>query len=143
MIATSAAVDSQRLAGLHVLVVDDDGDARAIYRILLEHAGALVTTAASARAALRVLRHVRPDVIVADLAMPKQNGNWLIRQLRALQSRKGGDIPALAVTAYDVTYGETESLRSGFQEYLVKPVGIRELAETIERVIVAYRHGRR
>lgn len=144
MTAIMATVETQRLAGLHILVVDDNRDARNIYRILLEHAGGLVTTVASATTALRLLRHVRPDVIISDLAMPQRNGNWLIRQVRALQTAKGGDIPALAVTAYDATYAENESLRSGFQEYLVKPVGIRQLCETIERVIAAsHRHGRR
>lgn len=135
--AIMATVETQRLAGLHILVVDDNRDARNIFRILLEHAGALVTTVPSAAGALRLLRHVRPDVIISDLAMPQKNGNWLIRQLRALNTSKGGDIPALAVTAYDATFAETESLRSGFQEYLVKPVSIRLLCETIERVIAA------
>lgn len=139
-----ATVEAQRLAGLHVLVVDDNRDARNIYRILLEHAGALVTTVSSASTALRMLRHVRPDVIVSDLAMPQRNGNWLIRQLRGLTTTKGGDIPALAVTAYDGTFAESEALRSGFQEYLVKPVGIRQLCETIERVVAAaHRHSHR
>jgi len=144
MTAIMATVEAQRLAGLHILVVDDNRDARNIYRSVLEHTGALVTAVGSAPTALRLLRHVRPDVIISDLAMPQRNGNWLIRQLRALQSNKGGDIPALAVTAYDATYAETESLRSGFQEYLVKPVSIRQLCETIERVMSAsQRHGAR
>jgi len=144
MTAIMATVEAQRLTGLHILVVDDNRDARNIYQILLEHAGALVTTVSSATTALRLLRHVRPDVIISDLAMPQKNGHWLIRQLRALGTTKGGDIPALAVTAYDGDFAERDSLRSGFQEYLVKPVSIRQLCETIERVLAAsHRQSRR
>lgn len=63
-----------RLEGVHVFVVVDDANARAIYKDLLTYAGASVVTCASATTAARALRHLRPDVIISDLAMPRKDG---------------------------------------------------------------------
>jgi len=121
-----------------VLVIDDNRDARDIFRAVLEYTGALVTTVSSATAALKILRHVRPDVIVSDLSMPGKDGHWFIQQIRGLDSDHGGNIPALAVTAYDGTYMKREVLTSGFQEFLVKPVALRRLCEVIERAVAGH-----
>ena len=130
--------DSQRLSGVHILVVDDNRDARDILTTLLQYHGALVTAAASAEAALRWFRHVKPDLIISDLAMPKKDGFALIREIRKLKRERGGTVPALAISAYDEDFHRQAVLHAGFQEYLVKPVDIRTLCTTVERLLVTH-----
>jgi CheY-like chemotaxis protein len=127
--------DQQRLAGLHIFVVDDNRDARDILTTLMEYHGALVTAVPSADAALRLFRHVKPDLIISDLAMPKKDGATLIREVRKLKRERGGATPALAVSGYDQDYQRQAVLGAGFQDYLVKPVDIRTLCLTIERLV--------
>jgi len=117
-----------------VLVVDDNADAREIFRSVLTYSGALVTVATSAEAALKVIRHVRPDVMLVDLAMPRRDGAWLIDRVRQLRPDRGGDVLAVAVTAYDDEYHRTDMLQAGFHDYLVKPIGTEQLCQTIERL---------
>ena len=127
--------DSQRLSGIHILVVDDNRDAREILTTLLTYHGALVTAAASADAALRWFRHVKPDLIISDLAMPKKDGAALIREIRKLKRERGGAVPALAISGYDEQFHRQNVLAAGFQEFLVKPVDIRTLCTTLERLL--------
>lgn len=77
------------LAGVRVLVVDDDAEARRLARTVLEIDGASITEAESAPDALRVLRQERPDVLVTDLSMPGEDGYWLIAAVRALSVAQG------------------------------------------------------
>src|SRR6266550_7044049 len=88
------------LAGVHVLVVEDTDDSREMLRVALEYCGALVTTAASATEAKRILENLRPHVLVSDIAMP-DDGLELIREVKAIAEKKGIHIPAIAVTAYE------------------------------------------
>ena len=122
------------LAGLHVLVVDDDQDTREMLRQILTHAGALVTTAADGESALVILRNVAADVVISDLSMPRHDGRWVARNLRALGGRQG-KVPAIAITAYRETQFETDALAAGFDVYLEKPLDFRRLIETILRVV--------
>ncbi len=134
--------ESQRLSGVHILVVDDNRDARDILTTLLQYHGALVTAAASADAALRWFRHVKPDLIISDLAMPKKDGFALIREIRNLKRERGGAVPALAISAYDEDFHRQAVLHAGFQEYLVKPVDIRTLCSVVERLLATNRDAR-
>jgi len=70
------------LEGCHVLVVDDDGDARSLMTTVLRYHGALVTAVASATEALRRLERTQPDVVICDVAMPEHDGYWLVREFR-------------------------------------------------------------
>lgn len=105
------------LAGVHVLVVEDTDDSREMLRIALEYCGALVTTAASATEAKRILENVRPHVLVSDIAMP-DNGLELIREVQTVAGTKGLRIPAIA-TAY---HRREELLAAGFAELVEKPL---------------------
>lgn len=125
------------LDGLHVLIVDDNADARFILSSLVAQAGARVTDVASANAADSVLNHVLPDVLVTDLAMPRRDGMWLVRRVRARDRRKGGGLPVLAITARDDIYTDTQALSAGFDALLIKPVPARELIATILRAAKA------
>ncbi|HZJ15159.1 MAG TPA: ATP-binding protein, partial [Chthoniobacteraceae bacterium] len=88
------------LHGITVLIVDDDGDSRTMVAKTLEKAGATVSTADSADAALKVIDKRSPHVLVSDIGMPGKNGYALLEQLRARPVDRGGKIPAAALTAY-------------------------------------------
>jgi CheY-like chemotaxis protein len=130
-----------KLGGVHVLVVDDEPDARALLKLLLEKCEALVTTAASASEALEAVRRAKPDVVISDIGMPEEDGYALIRMLRALPSDEGSDIPAVALTAYARSEDRTRALLSGFQSHVAKPVDATELVATVASL--ARRTGRR
>ena len=102
------------LAGVKVLVVDDEPDARALVERLLEECAATVTTAASASEALEIVARDKPDVLLSDIGMAKEDGYTLIRRIRSL----GGDrarIPAIALTAYARAEDRTKALQAGYQ----------------------------
>ena len=119
------------LDGLQVLVVDDDADSRYFVSIALEQYGAKVTAVASASAALEILERVLPDVLVSDIGMPGEDGYSLMRKIRALELERGGQIPAVALTAYASAEDCTRALAVGFQKHVAKPVEPAELAAAI------------
>lgn len=119
------------LVGLHVLVVDDDAEARELIRTVLEYGGALVTVVATARDALRTLQRLTPDVVVSDIAMPHENGYWLIREMRELDAVKGHRIPAIAITGHSGTHGPERTLAAGFDAHLGKPIDPWDLCRVI------------
>ncbi|MBM4441193.1 MAG: response regulator [Candidatus Rokubacteria bacterium] len=122
---------SDALVGLHVLVVDDDPEARTLMQTVLEYAGALVTLVPGAREALRSLHRVTPDVLVTDIAMPDENGYWLIREVRALGAVTGHRLPTIAITAHSDAHGPERTLAAGFDAHLRKPVDPWELCRVI------------
>jgi CheY-like chemotaxis protein len=119
------------LVGLHVLVVDDDAEARELIRTVLEYGGALVTVVATARDALRTLQRLTPDVVVSDIAMPHENGYWLIREMRELDALKGHRIPAIAITGHAGAHGPERTLAAGFDAHLGKPIDPWDLCRVI------------
>lgn len=119
------------LVGVHVLVVDDDPDARHVFRTILQYCGALVTTASSAREALAVLGRVVPDVIVADIVLPGHSGYWLMSEVRKLPKERGGAVPALACTGYGEDHPSQRLAAAGFQQYMRKPIDPWELSRAI------------
>jgi PAS domain S-box-containing protein len=115
------------LQGLHVLVVDDEEDAREMLRILLSNCGLRVSVAASSREGLEVLRRERPQVLVSDIGMPGEDGYTFLQKVRALSADEGGHTPAVALTAYSRAEDRTRALRAGFNMHLPKPVEPSEL----------------
>ena len=124
-------VPSELLVGVHVLVIDDNADARELLTTILEYAGAVVSVAATAEQAVRFFDHAVPDVLVSDISMPGHDGYWLIRELRARGVDRGGAVPAVAVTALS-EHGPRQVLAAGFQAYLRKPVDPWELCRVVE-----------
>ena len=122
-----------RLDGVHVLVVDDEADARRVLMMVLERVGAVVVTAGSAAAALEALAKARPDVLVSDLGMPDQDGFDLIRQLRD-DGHDAKDLPAVALTAFVQKDNADLALLAGFQVHLPKPVDLFDLTSVIARL---------
>jgi len=119
------------LARRRILVVDDDADARDLLAQILGQAGADVTVAASADEALDVLRRWRPDVLVSDIGMPGDDGYVLIRKVRALRFEEGGQVRALALTAYARSEDRVLALEAGFHTHIAKPVDPLELTALI------------
>ncbi len=115
------------LADVRALVVDDEADARALVKRLLEARGAFVTAAGSVPEALESMRRGRFDVLISDIGMPKEDGYALIRQVRALDPERGGMIPAVALTAYARSEDRMRAVRAGFQMHVTKPVEPAEL----------------
>jgi len=120
------------LDGLCVLVVDDDEESRTIVAEYLEGQRAVVVTAASARQAFDVLRQQRVDVLLADIAMPEEDGYTLIRRVRAGMVEGVESIPAAALTSFARTEDRQRALQAGFHLHLTKPVDRRRLIESVE-----------
>ena len=120
---------------LQVLVVDDDTDTRDFLTTVLEQSGASVTAAASVSLAIEALEHFQPDVLVSDIGMPEQDGYELIRQVRAMDAERVGNVPALALTAYARGEERTMAMRAGFQMHLAKPVEPAELIAVVAKLV--------
>lgn len=118
------------LAGVSVLVVDDDLDARRLIALILESSGAEVEIVPSAPAALEALARQRPDVIVSDIGLPEQDGYTFIQAVRALGDEFRA-IPALALTAFARSEDRRRALMAGFQLHLSKPVEPAELCTAV------------
>jgi CheY-like chemotaxis protein len=119
------------LAGLRVLVVDDEPDTLDFIAAVLEGCEAEVTTASSASEAFSLLKEARPDVLVSDIGMPGEDGYALIGKVRRLGDDEGGRTPAVALTAYAREADRRKAIRAGFQTHMTKPVEPSELAEVI------------
>ena len=120
-----------RLDGVTVLYVDDEADARELVRQVLSGQGARVITADSAEAGRRLMATERPDILVADIGMPDEDGYSLIRTIRSLPADRGGSIPAAAVTALARAEDRRRALLAGFQTHVAKPVDVVELAAVV------------
>jgi signal transduction histidine kinase/ActR/RegA family two-component response regulator len=122
------------LAGLRVLVVDDEPDARTLLKRLLEGWDAEVLSAASAAEALAMIESSRPDVLVSDIGMPDVDGYEFLKRVRALGEARGGTIPAIALTASARSEDRTRTLMAGYQVHVAKPVEPGELIATVASV---------
>jgi CheY-like chemotaxis protein len=123
------------LLAARVLIVDDSPHVRDFVSELLEQAGAMVMTAATAEQALELVTHWRPDALISDLEMPTKDGYWLIRQVRALAPERGGTTPAACLTGHTGSDVRASVLRAGFQYHVAKPFDIRTLIGIVENVV--------
>ncbi|WP_088891260.1 PAS domain S-box protein [Leptolyngbya ohadii] len=123
------------LSNIKILVVDDEPDTRDLVAFVLEQQGAQVTAATSAHEALLVLPQVKPDVLLSDIGMPEMDGYMLIQQVRALTPDQGGQIPAIAFTAYAGDTNQQQVMAAGFQKYISKPIEPEVLVQTIVHLI--------
>ncbi|PSB26771.1 hypothetical protein C7B69_11330 [filamentous cyanobacterium Phorm 46] len=125
--------DIPSLAGVRVLVVDDELDMRQLFITMLDQYGVEACAAASATEALSILRAnpEKYDVLLSDIGMPEENGYSLIRQIRTLSAEAGGQIPAAALTAYARDDDRREAIAAGFQIHVAKPVLPAQLASIV------------
>ena len=123
----------QLLAGVNVLLVDDDSDTLSLMATALKRRQANVTAVSSAGEAIQAIREQRPDVLVSDIAMPGEDGYGLIEKVRSLENGDTQEIPAVAITAYAKDEDRERALSSGFQIYLAKPIELTELVSVVAR----------
>ncbi len=124
-------VERPSLEGVRVLVVDDEADARAVARKMLEFWGASVDEAASVAAALIALQQGVPTLVLTDIGMPGEDGYELLLRVRALPADRGGRLPIAAVTAYASAEDRRRLLQAGFALHLTKPIEAAELARAV------------
>ncbi len=137
-LATAREADRQEpaapdLAGLHVVVLDDDEALREILSLFLEGNGARVSSVASVAEAMRAVQDERPDAVISDISMPHEDGYDFVRQLRATD-RYDDPIPALALTAHARTEERQRTLSAGFHAHMTKPVDMKELVAVVARL---------
>jgi signal transduction histidine kinase/CheY-like chemotaxis protein len=134
-------VPVESLEGVSVLVIDDDEQSRLVVAAYLEAHRARVITAPSASVAFDVLQHEHVDVLLADIAMPGEDGYSFIRRLRALDTPALASIPAAALTAFARTEDRQQALQAGFQLHLAKPIDAETLVSAV--ATLGGRHGAR
>lgn len=127
------AVDE--LGGLRVLVIDDEQDARELLQMVLGDCGAEVRVAADAQDALLAVQEFRPDVLVSDIGMPGMDGYALLHSVRALGPQRGGEVPAIALTAFARSEDRVRALRAGYRAHVAKPVEPAEIVATIASLV--------
>jgi PAS domain S-box-containing protein len=119
------------LNGVRVLIVDDEVDSRELLVAALEECEAQVFAVASASEALKAVSQFQPDVLVSDIGMPLEDGYSLICKVRQLSAEQGGEIPAIALTAYARAEDRMKAIASGFQMHIPKPVEPAELVTVV------------
>ena len=130
-----AAGAPRPLEGLRVLVVDDEADAREVFQIGLQQAGAAVTVAASVAEAMLAFDAAPPDVLLSDIGMPGEDGYGLIRRVRQLGDAGGGAVPAVALTAFARADDRSRAVGAGFDLHVSKPVEPSKLAGLVAELV--------
>ena len=121
------------LLGIRILVVEGETDARDLLDAVFAYCGALVTQASSAREAILQARALRPDVMVCDLALPGEDGYWLIRELRALDGTTGA-LPVVALSA-GREHTSARTCAAGFDAFMRKPIDPWDLCGVIAGLV--------
>ncbi|MEH1803910.1 hybrid sensor histidine kinase/response regulator [Nostoc sp.] len=129
------ATKSLPLNDIRILVVDDDTDSRDFVAFVLEQDGAFVMTASCADEALQNLAEVKLDVLVSDISMPDMDGYMLIHEVRTRTPEQGGQIPAIALTAFARSNDHEKALNAGFQMHLSKPLNPEKLIAAIVKLM--------
>ena len=122
------------LKGYSVMLLEDHADSRELLVQALRNCGANVTAFAAAHEAFQSLERIRPSVIVADIALPDEDGYSFIRRVRSHATPAIQAIPAIAVTAYATIPDRAEALAVGFQQHLPKPIDPGRLIEAIREI---------
>jgi PAS domain S-box-containing protein len=119
------------LSEYEILVVDDVADDRELLKFALQAEGATVEVASSVAEALEKLQQFKPNLLLCDLGMPVEDGYALLRQVRQLSPEQGGQVPAIAITAYVTLDDRRRALAAGFQNHLAKPIDFATLVTLI------------
>ena len=126
-----ASENPPSLLGVRALFVDDEADVRELITMTLAQGGAEVRTVASATEALAACDEWQPDILIADIGMPEEDGYTLMKKLRARENERGGHIPAIALTAYRRQEDRLRALSVGYESYVPKPVEPEELLAVV------------
>jgi two-component system, chemotaxis family, CheB/CheR fusion protein len=126
---------SGNIKDVRVLLVEDDAPTREALTVIIGEAGAEVQSVESAQAAMQIFERFRPQLLVCDIAMPAQDGYTLLARVRALGARRGGDLPALALTALAGEEDRRRILEAGFQAHVAKPFDIDQLNAALTALV--------
>jgi signal transduction histidine kinase/CheY-like chemotaxis protein len=126
---------TNRLDGVRVMVVDDDGDTCDLLSFALKRLGVEVRAEKSVEEALTVLRDWQPDVLLTDINMPETDGYSFLAKLRSEPSLNNPEIPAIAVTALARPEDTQKALSAGFKFHIAKPIDFDELSELISKLV--------
>lgn len=116
---------------LQVLIVDSDPDSRYLLTKIFEGYGGETIAATSALEALEILKQVKPDLLISEICLPKEDGYWLMQKVKAIESAEQVQIPAIALTVHAREGDRVRALSAGFEEHLPKPFDIDELITTV------------
>jgi PAS domain S-box-containing protein len=125
---------AQDLAGVFVLLVEDEEDTRTMLTTALRRSGARVTAVASAAAALDALRLTPPTVVISDIGMPGEDGCSLMTKVRGGTVESCRDVPAIALTAYARAEDQERIIASGFGMHLAKPIDPGEVVRAVRKM---------
>ena len=123
------------LTGLTILVIEDNFDALNLIRAILDTAGAHPLLATHTGQAREYLRTRKAHLILCDLNLPGEDGTQFMAWLRARPPAEGGDIPAIAVSAYDKDFAPIEARTAGYTGYLAKPVNLDDLVTLVHDLV--------
>jgi DNA-binding response OmpR family regulator len=126
---------SRPLAGVRLLIVEDNVDCSNALKFLLEYNGAEVQAAASADAGRAAFADLRPHVVISDLSMPGEDGFSFLASVRALRPEMGSETPAVAFSAMSPTNARARAREVGFQVFLRKPGDVLLIVPTVVRLL--------
>lgn len=122
---------SLSLDGLQVLVVDNNPDSRDLLTLIFEEYGVETIAAKSVGEALEILKQIKPDLLISEISLPKEDGYSLMHKVKAFESAEQAQIPAIALTTSARESDRAHALSVGFAQHLSKPFDIDELIETV------------
>lgn len=122
---------SLALNGLRVLVVDNNSDCRDILKMVFEDYGIETIACKCVSEALEILKQVKIDVLISEIALPNEDGFSLMHKVKAIEVAEQVEIPAIALTTYDTKYDRAYARLVGFCKHLSKPVDIDLLIATV------------
>jgi signal transduction histidine kinase len=125
------------LRGLRLLLVEDDPDTREVVGALLRDAGVTVMAVDGVEAALKAIAAAAPDVLVSDVGMAGRDGYDLIRSVRRLPAGRGGQVPAIALSAFARESDRRDALEAGYDRHVAKPVEFDALVAAVADVVGA------
>ena len=143
---SSAAADERvtapefDLRGARILVVDDEPDLRELLRQILQDCGATVFTENCAVDALAKVEEEHPDLMISDIGMPDLDGHQLLQEVRRLGAQRGGDLPAIALTAFASPDDRARALEAGYHAHIAKPVNLSDLLATVAEELKSAAH---
>ena len=133
-----SAGKSMGLSGVRVLVVEDDPDTQQLFCTTLRMFGAEAQGAYAVAEAMEMILTFNPDVLVADIGLPDEDGYALIRRVRTLPAEQGGGIPAMAVTAFVRPEDRARALWKGFQMHVPKPIDPQDLVDRVAMLVAPW-----
>jgi CheY-like chemotaxis protein len=135
MLDHSPDARSKPLAGVRLLIVEDNTDCRNALKFLLEYNGAAVHTAVSAHEGRAAFVELRPHVLISDLSMPGEDGFSFLASVRALPAELGSETPAVAFSAMSPVNAQARARAVGFQAFLRKPGDVLLVVPTVVRLL--------